>query len=100
MLFRSRGEGPTLIECDTYRFYNHTGMGEGDPRPRAERERWRMRDPIEILRGVLEQRAILSGGGAERVLDEVRLEIQEAIAFAEASPEPTPADLLTDVYTA
>ena len=94
-----RGDGPSLIECDTYRFYNHTGMSEGDARPREEREHWRARDPLTILRAVLEQRAILSGTGADRVVDDVRREIEEAVRFAEASPEPDPADLLTDVYT-
>jgi pyruvate dehydrogenase E1 component alpha subunit len=94
-----RGEGPTLIEADTYRFYNHTGMSENDPRPQEERARWRARDPIAILAGVLEQRAILSGEGAERVKDEVRSQIQEAIRFAEAASEPSTADLLTDVYS-
>ncbi len=40
------GDGPTLIEADTYRFYNHTGMSENDPRPAEERAAWRQRDPI------------------------------------------------------
>ena len=93
------GDGPTLIECDTYRFYSHTGRGEGDPRPQAERDAWRQRDPIDILRAVLEQRAILSGGSAERIVEEVRRTIEEAIETAEAAPYPAPADLLTDVYT-
>src|SRR5690606_40475729 len=62
-----RGDGPTLLEANTYRFYNHTGMSEGDPRPQEERSTWRERDPLAILRGVLEQRAILSGEGADRI---------------------------------
>jgi acetoin:2,6-dichlorophenolindophenol oxidoreductase subunit alpha len=94
-----RGDGPTLIEADTYRFYNHTGMSEGDPRPQEERAAWRERDPITILRGVLDQRAILSGDGADRIDEEVRAQVQEAIAFAEASPYPDRAELLTDVYS-
>jgi pyruvate dehydrogenase E1 component alpha subunit len=40
------GAGPTLIEADTYRFYNHTGRGERDPRPKEEIEHWRSRDRI------------------------------------------------------
>ena len=94
-----RGDGPSLIEADTYRFYNHTGMSEGDPRPQEERAAWRERDPIDALRGVLEQRAILSGEGAELVLDEVRREIEEAVRFAEDSPDPQLSELLTDVYS-
>lgn len=93
------GEGPTLIEADTYRYYNHTGMSEGDPRPAEERAAWRERDPITILRGVLTERAILSGENAGRVDEEVRREIEEAIKFGEASPYPELSELLTDVYT-
>ncbi|MEX2229567.1 MAG: thiamine pyrophosphate-dependent dehydrogenase E1 component subunit alpha [Dehalococcoidia bacterium] len=93
------GDGPTLIEADTYRYYNHTGMSEGDPRPVEERAAWRERDPITILRGVLAQRAILSGENADRIDDEVRREIEEAIKFGEASPYPDVSQLLTDVYT-
>jgi len=94
-----RGEGPSIVEADTYRYYNHTGRSEGDPRPEQERARWRERDPIEILGAVLQQQAILSGEGAERVTEEVRATVEEAIAFADAAPYPDPSVLLDDVYT-
>jgi pyruvate dehydrogenase E1 component alpha subunit len=92
------GEGPTLIEADTYRFYNHIGKADKDPRPRDEVERWRARDPISIFRKVLDDRGILTTDGSQRVIDEVRREIEEAIEYAEASPYPNPGDLLKDVY--
>jgi len=94
-----RGEGPSIVEADTYRYYNHTGRSEGDPRSEEERARWRQRDPIDILLGTLVQRSILSGEGAERIANEVRATVEEAIAFADAAPYPDVADLLTDVYT-
>ena len=93
------GDGPTLIECDTYRFYNHTGRSENDPRPEEERAAWRERDPITALGSVLEERSILSGEASERIVEEVRREIEEAIREAEAAPYPDPAELLTDIYT-
>lgn len=93
------GGGPALIEADTYRFYNHTGRGERDPRPKDELERWRSRDPISLFKRVLEDRGLLSNEGSQRIVEEVRREIEEAIQFAEASPYPDPADLLRDVYT-
>jgi pyruvate dehydrogenase E1 component alpha subunit len=93
------GGGPSLIECDTYRFYNHIGKSEIDPRPKDEVAHWRSRDPVEILRAVLVQRAITSDEGAERIVEEVRHEIEDAIAYAEASPMPDVSDLLKDVYT-
>jgi TPP-dependent pyruvate/acetoin dehydrogenase alpha subunit len=93
------GAGPTLIECDTYRFYNHIGRGERDPRPREEVERWRARDPIEIFRAALEEQRVLFGPSAERIIEEVRREVEDAIAYAESSPYPEASDLLRDVYT-
>ncbi len=93
------GGGPTLIECDTYRFYSHTGRSEGDPRPIEERDAWRERDPLTILRGVLDERAILSGESADRITEEVQREIEEAITFAEQAPYPELSELLTDVYS-
>ncbi|MDP6605949.1 MAG: thiamine pyrophosphate-dependent dehydrogenase E1 component subunit alpha [Dehalococcoidia bacterium] len=93
------GNGPTLLECDTYRFYNHTGRSEGDPRPEEERAAWRERDPLTILCGVLEERAILSGESADRITEEVQREIEEAITFAEEAPYPELSELLTDIYS-
>ena len=95
------GEGPTLIECDTYRYHSHLGRSEAalDSRPDDEIAAYRERDPIDALRRVLEQRSILSSEGAGRIIEEVRGEIETAIRLAEEAPEPDPGDLLTDVYS-
>jgi TPP-dependent pyruvate/acetoin dehydrogenase alpha subunit len=46
-----RGEGPSLLECKTYRYYDHVGTSYGEEeRPADEREHWRSRDPILLLR--------------------------------------------------
>jgi TPP-dependent pyruvate/acetoin dehydrogenase alpha subunit len=94
-----RGEGPTLIECDTYRYFNHMGVREGDPRPAEERAAWRERDPIAIFLTVLEQQRVLTAEAAERIFEEVRAEMEEAIRFAEESPYPDLSEVLTDVYS-
>ncbi len=57
------------------------------------------RDPLDIIRAVLAERAVLSSEGAERVVEEVKREIEEALRFAEASPYPDPSELMTDVYS-
>ena len=93
------GGGPSLIEADTYRFHDHIGRAEREIRPKEEVAYWRGRDPIDIFRAKLAEQGILTAEGAERVVEEVRREIEEAIAFAEASPFPDAADLLKDVYT-
>jgi acetoin:2,6-dichlorophenolindophenol oxidoreductase subunit alpha len=93
------GDGPSLIEADTYRFHNHIGLSERDPRPEAEVASWRARDPIDMFRKVLEERQIISGEGAGRIIEEVRREIEAAVEFAENSPFPDVSELLTDVFT-
>jgi acetoin:2,6-dichlorophenolindophenol oxidoreductase subunit alpha len=93
------GGGPSIIEADTYRFHDHIGRAEREIRPKEEVERWRARDPIDILRAVMIENAITTNESSERIIEEVRREIEEAIEFAEASPLPDPADLLTDVFT-
>jgi TPP-dependent pyruvate/acetoin dehydrogenase alpha subunit len=93
------GGGPSLIEADTYRFHDHIGRAEREIRPKEELDRWLSRDPIEIMRAVLIEKAITTKESSERIVEEVRREIEEAIEFAENSPQPDPADLLADVYT-
>jgi pyruvate dehydrogenase E1 component alpha subunit len=92
------GEGPSLVVCVTYRFLGHH---VGDPlnyRDKAEVEAWRTKDPIERLRGVLLERRILTAADAGTVQAEVEREIEDAVAFAKASPEPEASTLTEDVY--
>ncbi len=97
-----RGEGPTLVEFKTYRFYDHVGRrGMGvSYRDDDEVLEWKKRDPIEMFEARLAEMDILDRAGADRVREEALAQVREAIEFAEGSPYPEPADLLTDVYTA
>ncbi|MCL6643813.1 MAG: thiamine pyrophosphate-dependent dehydrogenase E1 component subunit alpha [Dehalococcoidia bacterium] len=95
-----RGEGPTLLECKTYRFYDHVGVrGMGVVyRSDDEVRAWRERDPITLLERRLAELGILDAAGAAAVRDQVQAEVREAVAFAESSPFPDPATLTEDVY--
>jgi pyruvate dehydrogenase E1 component alpha subunit len=92
------GGGPSLVECMTYRFHGHH-QGDDTLRYRlADEERAaRERDPIPLFRARL-----LSGGIGAETLDAIdaqnRATLDEAVAFAEASPLPGPEDLLLGVY--
>jgi len=94
-----RGEGPTLLECKTYRYFGHY---VGDPltyRTKEEVEKVRdARDPIAAF----EKRVLAEGKLKESELraadDAVAGAIAAAVKFAEASPAPETGDLLTDVY--
>ncbi|MBW8825811.1 MAG: thiamine pyrophosphate-dependent dehydrogenase E1 component subunit alpha [Acidobacteria bacterium] len=95
------GEGPTLLECRTYRYFDHVGM-KGlriAYRSQEEVDSWKARDPIQALEARLVEAGALSAEEAAAFKAETLAEIDEAIAFAEASPFPDPAELLTDVYT-
>ena len=95
-----RGEGPTLLECKTYRFYDHVGVrGMGVVyRSDDEVRAWRERDPIALLERRLAELGILDAAGAAAVRDQVQAEVREAVAFAESSPFPDPSALTEDVY--
>ena len=93
------GEGPTLLECVTYRQRGHC---ENNPiatcRDMAEVESWRGRDPIPRMRNDLLKRGIITDELVSTIDGEVRSEIEDAVAFAEASPSPDVAELCNDVY--
>jgi acetoin:2,6-dichlorophenolindophenol oxidoreductase subunit alpha len=94
------GEGPTLLECKTYRYFDHVGVrGMGlTYRTDEEVEEWRKKDPIETFESRLAEQGILSAEAAQAVHDETMAEIKSAIKFAEDSPFPAPSAVTEDVY--
>ncbi len=95
-----KGEGPTLLECKTYRFYDHVGVrGMGlTYRTDEELEEWKAKDAIQSFEKVLLKQKVMTQKKIDQVYDEVNADIEQAISFAETSPYPAPEDLLTDVY--
>jgi TPP-dependent pyruvate/acetoin dehydrogenase alpha subunit len=96
-----KGEGPTLIEAKTYRFYDHVGIkGMRIPyRSQEEVDEWRTRDPLVSLEALLAETNVISADSFADIHAEIRRDVDAAIAAAEAAPEPTPADLMADVFT-
>lgn len=93
-----RGEGPSLVECKTYRY---TGHHLADPivyRTEAEETEWVKRDPISIFEHVLLDRGLLDTKGAEAVREDVAAAVADAVQFAIDSPEPPMESLWQDVY--
>jgi pyruvate dehydrogenase E1 component alpha subunit len=95
-----RGEGPTLLECKTYRYYDHVGVRGMGLTYRTDEEvaYWKTRDPINLLEARLADMGILSADAAAAIHTEVMNDVQAGIAFAEASPMPDISALLEDVY--
>lgn len=94
-----RGEGPSLIECKTYRIRGHSKSDRNLYRTKEEIESWVKRDPIALLEAELEALGLASRSEIEAIRAQVEDEIAEGLAFAEASPMPSPLEILRDVYT-
>jgi len=95
------GEGPTLLECKTYRFYDHVGVrGMGLTYSTDEElEEWKKRDAITGFEARLLQLGTITQKAIDAVYANINAEIEEAIQFAEDSPFPQPEELLEDVYS-
>jgi TPP-dependent pyruvate/acetoin dehydrogenase alpha subunit len=78
------GEGPTLLECLTYRHKGHSKVDPGAYRPRQEVEEWLTRDPLPRLAGQLDDDAV------ERAHDEAEAELEQVLATARAAAFPRP----------
>ena len=93
-----RGQGPTFIEAQTYRYFGHF---EGDTilyRTEEELERHRSRDCIDRFRKTVLKQGLLSEAELDAIDGKARDTIEEACRFAQESPLPNPTDLLSDVY--
>jgi pyruvate dehydrogenase E1 component alpha subunit len=95
------GEGPTLVECKTYRFYDHVGVrGMGlTYRTDQELETWKKRDAIIGFEARLLELGVVTQKGIVAIYAGVNAEIEEAIQFAEDSPFPEAHEMLEDVYS-
>ena len=93
------GEGPTLLECKTYRWRGHW---TGDPevyRSREEVEDWKTnRDPIKLFAEYIKKNKLASAATLKKIQDEAAAEMAKAVEFAENSPQPDPAHVTDDVF--
>lgn len=92
------GNGPYFMEIVTYRYRGHS---MGDPeryRETDEVQRWQENDPIGIYRVYLTGEGIATEDELDKLDAQVEEEVEEAVQFAESSPEPEPEELFTNVY--
>jgi len=98
---RARGaEGPSLIECKTYRWYFHAMRNVAPPetRPAEEIAAWKARDGIARFTADLLARGLLTETALANIRQQIQLDLEAAVAFADASPFPDPKDLLVDMF--
>jgi pyruvate dehydrogenase E1 component alpha subunit len=86
------GDGPTLIECETYRFKGHSRFEPGRYRPAGELEEQMRHDPLDLLRQRLIETNSMSADAIAAMHAEIEAEVADAITFARSSPAATAAD--------
>ncbi len=93
------GGGPHFLEARTYRFRAHSMYDPERYRDKDEVAQWRRHDPIEGFERRLADEGLLPVGARDRMEEEIRAVIADAVAFAEESPVEEVADLRTFVYS-
>jgi TPP-dependent pyruvate/acetoin dehydrogenase alpha subunit len=91
------GEGPSIIECMTYRHYGHSRTDPAKYRPEGELEEWLMRDPVNVLR----ERLVQAGIGEDEftgIEDSAQSVVLAAIEAAKNAPLSDPSEAFTDVW--
>lgn len=98
---RARAESkPTLLEIKTYRYVGHSmsDAAHGTYRTKDEVDEYRRRDPIAVLADLMKAGGYWDDGRHDALVTEVQAEVEDAVTFADASPDPDPSALYTDVY--
>lgn len=92
------GNGPVLLECKTYRLCGHSRSDPLTYRTKEEEARWRAREPIGQLASHLKAIGALTPAQLAEIENEVAAQIDDAVAYADASPYPAPEDALKHVF--
>ena len=95
-----RGEGPAFLECKTYRYYgHHVGDVNREYRTRDEEREWMTKhDPLQTLATRLTQQKLVDGDTFDRILADVKTEVEKGVEFALAAPYPAANQVDQDVY--
>ncbi|KAK9804916.1 hypothetical protein WJX72_011858 [[Myrmecia] bisecta] len=93
-----RGEGPTLIEAETYRFRGHSLADPDELRRKEEKEHYLARDPLPQFKKYALEQGLISEAELKQIETEVLAEVDEAVKFADESPKPEKGQLLENVF--
>ncbi len=93
-----KGDGPSLIEAKTYRYFGHSHSDPRIYRTKEEEQMYKDRDPIKIFNEELKVVGLISDKEFEDLDQTVKSKMKSALAFSDASPEADPAELETDVF--
>lgn len=93
-----RGEGPAIVECKTFRVRGHSEADKADYVPQELRNEWLAKDPIQRFEAYLEQQQILTASGKQEIAARIKAVVDDAVRYAEESPEPERATVADYVY--
>jgi 2-oxoisovalerate dehydrogenase E1 component len=93
-----KGDGPTLIEAKTYRWFGHSHSDPRSYRTRVEEAEWKARDPITVMKDNLQVVKLLTDSEFEALENATDAKLEKAMEFSNASPEPKAEEVDTDVY--
>jgi pyruvate dehydrogenase E1 component alpha subunit len=93
-----KGEGPTLLDINTYRYKGHSMSDPQKYRTKEEVEQYKEQDPISYVKNIIEKNKWMTATDFKKVQDEVKALVDESVKFAEESPDPTIDELYKDVY--
>jgi pyruvate dehydrogenase E1 component alpha subunit len=89
---------PVLVEAITYRFRGHSMADPEEYRTKEQVDEWRKRDPVTVFADQLVDAGVMTGDEREQLDADTIARVDEAVAFADASPHPSPNELYDDIY--
>jgi len=92
------GEGPTFLECKTYRYFGHSRSDPRAYRTREEEKDWKDRDPLLVFSRYLKENQIATDEEIKAVEEQAAKDIEEAVQYAIDSPYPDVEDVLEDLF--
>jgi pyruvate dehydrogenase E1 component alpha subunit len=92
------GNGPMIVEMDTYRYRGHSMSDPATYRSKEEVTGKKDLDPIESLKKHMIAEKILGESDFEKIEDSIKSEVTDIVEFAKNSPEPDESELLTEIY--
>ena len=94
-----KGEGPTLLDINTYRYKGHSMSDPQKYRSKEEVEEYKAKDPISLVLATIKANKFASNSELEKIQAKVKEIVEESVRFAEESPDPSKEELYEDVYT-
>lgn len=92
------GQGPSIVEAKTYRYFGHSHSDPRAYRTREEEQAYKDRDPITLLSAAMQAVGLLTDGEFEQLNQQVKAKLKEAMQYSESSPAPNVSEVTTDVF--